>query len=389
MPEALNITLVVERPDLTRGGREVYTVRLAEALARRGHAVTVLCQSTSWQAPEGISLVKLGRRGLGRARRMLNFVSDVQAYVGQHHCHVVHAMLPVPGANVYHPHGGPIPAAIAGSLRRHRAPTRPIASLLKQLNACRRQSAELERRIVEDPQTLCVCVSQLVARQFRRYYGRSDRAPVVFNGVDVPDPAGHERAHDRQRLRFSLGVSCDDPVFLVVATNFALKGVSETILAFSRWYHGSGRQTNPHLLVVGRELTEGYQRFAGLRDVGNRVHFLPPTERIFQMYAAADALVLLTWYDPCSLTVLEAARWGIPSLTTRFNGAAEAFTEGGCLVVDSPRDRRLIIAALDELADPQHRRPHAERCLALADTLSLERHVDRLLEVYAKAPPVR
>ncbi|MCD6365346.1 MAG: glycosyltransferase family 4 protein, partial [Planctomycetes bacterium] len=164
-----------------------------------------------------------------------------------------------------------------------------------------------------------------------------------------------------------------------------LKGVAETISAFAKWYHGRRDKIDARLAVVGRDMVEGYRRHAGLRDVGNRVIFAGPDDEIFKWYAAADAFVLLSWYDPCSLTVLEAARWSIPSLTTRFNGAAEAFDAGGCLVVDSPRDTRAIVSALDELADGEARGRHARACAKLADKLSMDRHVDELLEVYAEA----
>ena len=40
-------------------------------------------------------------------------------------------------------------------------------------------------------------------------------------------------------------------------------------------------------------------------------------------YFAADFLVHPTFYDPCSLVVLEALACGLPVITTRANGASE------------------------------------------------------------------
>ena len=122
-----------------------------------------------------------------------------------------------------------------------------------------------------------------------------------------------------------MGVSSEAIIFLTIATNFPLKGVTETIAAFAKWYHRQPVAPEAQLVVVGRDFVEGYDRFAGLRDVGSKVVFAPPTREVFKWYAAADAFVLLTWYDPCSLVVLEAARWGIPSITTRFNTAVGNF----------------------------------------------------------------
>ena len=43
-------------------------------------------------------------------------------------------------------------------------------------------------------------------------------------------------------------------------------------------------------------------------------------------YAAADAFALPTWYDSCSLVVLEALASGLPVITTTHNGASELMT---------------------------------------------------------------
>ena len=69
-------------------------------------------------------------------------------------------------------------------------------------------------------------------------------------------------------------------------------------------------------------------------------------------YAAADVFVLPTFYDPCSLSVSEAAASGLPSVTTRFNGAAELLTEGvdGSVIAD-PADDVELAGAIRPLLD--------------------------------------
>jgi UDP-glucose:(heptosyl)LPS alpha-1,3-glucosyltransferase len=243
----------------------------------------------------------------------------------------------------------------------------------------------LEQQLVGDPGLTCLAVSRMVAREFDEYYRRTQGVRVVYNAVDVPDPAGEARSDARQRQRFRLGLEPDDCAFITVAKNFALKGVAESIVAFARWFHARRGGGDARLLVVGRESPEGYQRHAGLRDVGRQVQFVPHTDDVFQWYAAADACILLSWYDPCSRVVLEATRWGIPSITTRFNGAAEILEDGAGIVVESPRETAAIVAAMEELADADARAARREACMRIADGLSIERHVDELLEAYAAA----
>jgi UDP-glucose:(heptosyl)LPS alpha-1,3-glucosyltransferase len=204
----------------------------------------------------------------------------------------------------------------------------------------------------------------------------------VYNGVDLPAIDADDWRHWRQRRRYDLGVGQQDTVFLSVAGNFALKGVDQAIRHYARWRRrwGAGRTTR--FVVVGGEMTERHERTANLLGVGREVLFVPPTPDIFEWYAAADACVLLSWYDPCSRTVLEAVRCGIPAVTTGYNGAAEILAGGAGIVVAGPGDADGTVAAFEELADPRKRAERADKCRAIADSLSMAEHVGRLDEVY-------
>jgi len=384
----MKIALVIERMDVRRGGRETSTAQIAAGLAARGHQVSIICRSGSWRSA-GVELCQLGRRGLLRVQHLRNFVADVADQIARAQHDVVHAMLPVPSADVYQPRGGTVPGQRRADRRRRSAPANLAAKLAEPLNLRRREMAELERGVVADQKVLCLAVSEMVAREFADHYGRTSRVHVVYNAVEVPDPDDEQWADHRQRLRFKMGVAQDEPVFLTVAKNFRLKGIDQAIVAFAKWFHRRDSRRNGRLVVVGRDTVEGYQRHAGLRDVGNQVLFVPQTEDIFQWYAAADVCLLLSWYDPCSRVVLEATRWGIPSITTVYNGAAEILADGAGIVVSSPKDTRAIVRAMDALADRDRRGPCAEKCLLTADRLSMDRHGDELLSAYREVASPR
>jgi UDP-glucose:(heptosyl)LPS alpha-1,3-glucosyltransferase len=370
--------------DPSRGGRETSTAQVASALARRGHAVEILCQRSSWQA-EGVAVKSLGSEGLLPLTRLKNFVAAVGQTVGGNRYDIVHGTLPLPGVNVYQPRGGTVPGQRAAKIRKHRLLGPLSEAITGQLNYRRRLMAELERQVVGDRAVLCLAVSRMIADELERHYGRTDRVRVVYNAVDVPDPAGEQRAHHRQRIRYSLGLARNDTVFITVARNFGLKGVAECIAAFSKWHHGHQGRLESRLVVVGGDNPEAYQRYAGLREVGRQVIFVPPTQDIFDWYAAADVCLLLSWYDPCSRVVLEATRWGIPSITTAYNGAAEALAGGAGIVVNSPRNIKAVVAAMDELSDPEKRAAYCTACMQAAGQLTIEGHVDELLKAYAEA----
>ena len=381
----MKIALVIERIDLHRGGRETSTAQVAIELARNGCDVTVVCQSGTWSAP-GVEVLQIGTRGSSRTTRMVNFAADVAKAVSGRKFDIVQTTLPIPRANVYRPRGGTAPAQLAASLRRRSLAGRMLRKLTEPFNSYRRTMARFERELLTGGGAICLCVSRMVQDECLTYYGLSDGVEVVFNCVDAP--TGDARQADRTRMREEIGAGPDDPVFLTVATNFELKGVAQGIEAFAKWRRRSGSDGS-RLVVVGRKSPDRYVKLAGDSGAAGAVAFVPPTQDIFQWYAAADAVMLLSWYDPCSRVVLEAARWSIPSITTRFNGAGEAFENGGCIVVDSPLDIGAITAACAELADPIKRQAHCRACGALGDYLGVERHAKQLLEAYRRAPALR
>lgn len=378
----MRIALVIERMDPGRGGREMATAEIAVELARREQEVTIICQEADWSG-QGVAIRRLGRRGLGRMGQLRNFVADVQREISRAGYDIVQAMLPLPGANVYQPHGGTVPAQRISRIRKHGPLGRINATISEFFKPQRRLMRMLEKQVVQDSETLILAVSQMIQREFGDYYKRQDGIKVIYNGVDVPQIPDAEKEQWRKRKRAELKVEADEILFLVVANNFALKGVAEAITAFGRWLGQRGERIGARLVVVGNGKPGRYRPQVKREGIGEQVIFAGPTEQIFQWYAAADACILLSWYDPCSRVVLEAARWGLPSITTAYNGAAEIVADGA-VAVSSPGDIDAVVAGLEELADAEKRSQRAKGCLRIADRISIEHHVEQLVAVYAE-----
>jgi UDP-glucose:(heptosyl)LPS alpha-1,3-glucosyltransferase len=375
----VRIALTIEHMDPSGGGRETSTAQIAMELADRGHDVTILCQRARWEHPGvKIQTIDVSGRRVARARR---FVTGAQKVMSTERFDVVLTTLPIPGANVYQPRGGTIPAQAAASARRRGRWLGAFGRFVEPLNRMRRFMGAMEREMMRDRSCRLLAVSDMVRREFVRYYGRGD-GQVIFNAVTPPAMDGETRQHERQRMRYMLGLGQDDPMFVCIAKNFMLKGVLEMMAGYSDWVQEGPAGARSRLVVIGRDDVEGYTRIAGLRHVGKQVVFVPPTDEIDRFYAAADACVLLSWYDPCSRVVLEATNWGIPSVTTRFNGASEILDKGAGIVVDSPRSRRAVRDAFATLAEAESRRGYAEACSGLAGALTIERHVDELEAVF-------
>src|SRR5687768_382449 len=117
----MKIALVILHADPARGGAERYTIDLAAALARRGHAVSLLA-TTFATPPNGAVTVNLDAGGVTRLGKYRRFLAALDEHLAQSAYDVVHAMLPVRRCDVYHPHAGVAAEAIETGHLKHRAP---------------------------------------------------------------------------------------------------------------------------------------------------------------------------------------------------------------------------------------------------------------------------
>src|SRR5262249_46218963 len=103
-------------------------------------------------------------------------------------------------------------------------------------------------------------------------------------------------------------------------------------------------------------------------------------------YFGADFLVHPTFYDPCSLVVLEALACGLPVITSRYNGASELLApprEG--YVLADPHDHARLAGGLAQLCDPARRSACAQGARRTAAQWTFEHHYRQLLQVFVEA----
>jgi len=377
----MKVALVIEKMDTSRGGREVSTAGIAENLAARGYEVEILCQKGRLDAP-GVKICALGGAGLGRDWKLRDFYGKLETFLRHQDYDLVHSTMPLPGADIYQPRGGTAPARLEASRRRRGPVLGDVYKFFARLDPAKRLIACKEKKVARDEKTLCLPNSEMVAGEFRLHYNRSRRVQVVYNGVSVPDVDESERLRWRQARRADIDCDEDEPVFLTVAKNLELKGVPSLLKAYADWRNISGLEKPGKLVIAGGNRPYRLIKMSGDHGLSGSVIFVSHTDSIFEWYSAADACVHLSWYDACSRVVLEATRWGLPSITTVYNGAAEILGAGAGIVVGDPEDKKAVISALEEMADSKSRTERKVACRMAADYLSLERHVKELVEIY-------
>ncbi len=114
-----------------------------------------------------------------------------------------------------------------------------------------------------------------------------------------------------------------------------------------------------------------------------RVQFLGSRTDVSELYLAADVCVLPTYNDPCSRTVLEALSFGLPCITTAYDGSSECIRDGEQgFVIDSPDSVDALANALDKLSDEPTRRYMSEKARTLGALVSMRRHATEVLRLY-------
>jgi UDP-glucose:(heptosyl)LPS alpha-1,3-glucosyltransferase len=217
-----------------------------------------------------------------------------------------------------------------------------------------------------------VAISDMVKQDMMRWYRiPEERIHVVYNGVDI------ERFHPRNRqyreeIRRRHGIG-EDLVILFVSNNFRMKGLNVLIKALAKVKKGSPPPFK--LLVLGRDHQDPPLRLAREKEIAEEVIFAGSTSEPEKYYGASDLLVHPTFYDACSLTVLEALASGLPVITTHSNGASGIITQGQeGFVISDPREDQSLAEDISFFLNREKLEKASIAARRLAESYSLERN---------------
>ena len=329
----MRIALAVDTLDAARGGAERGIAALGRALSDRGHAVTLVCARTS--APDPRWTVRtLKRPRLLKFRRVRGFALAASRILPEYEASV--SFGDIPGAGVYLPHGGVWASwrkqEIASSETRAEAKARAQAI---DRSPRQRAARELEEATLRHPGLKgVIALSHMVRDNLKYTAGYEGPVAVIPNGIVLPGPAPRQRRPGPPRLLFA-------------AHNFRLKGLANFVRIVARLKDTEG-------IIAGRGGPLLYRRLARKLGCAGRLRFLGGDASMEALYSEADVLVQPTFYDPCSLTTLEALARGIPVVTSRLNGAGELIrlTGAGAVVSDPRNDAAFAEAVERVLAHP-------------------------------------
>jgi UDP-glucose:(heptosyl)LPS alpha-1,3-glucosyltransferase len=383
----MRIALNYRNVDPNKGGAETYVVDLAGALLRRGHQVTLVSESLRTEAiPGQVEVLKVPVSGWSRASKVRSFAinSEVILRSNQDRFDVTMGFINTWHHDVIIPQGGLRAGSILHNSRRFRSPVRRgLYRLSKWFSPGEWNYDGIERRQY-DPAlgAKVIAVSRLVAGHLEKFREVDpQRIEVIYNSIDPDRFKVENPSAVRSETRAKYGIGDDEDVGLFVGHNFWLKGLAPLLEALAVRTGGEPVR----LLVSGRGKLGPFRRMVDRYGLSDQVKLLGFVPDVASLFHAADFFVSPTYYDPCSLVVMEALACGLPVITTGCNGAGELITQGReGFVIETPHHQSDLIAAIDAMTHRESRNAMAFAARELGRKQTFDAHVDKLESLFAR-----
>jgi UDP-glucose:(heptosyl)LPS alpha-1,3-glucosyltransferase len=287
--------------------------------------------------------------------------------------------------NIFNPHGGVEKAYLKQEFRSiDRISYRVYKKLRRYLSFQHYLKLWIQKKQYVGPRVRkIIAISRMVKKDIMSYYHvPEEKVAVIPNCVDLERFHPKNRAMYRATKRRDLGIDEKAITLLFVGNNYRLKGLEPLLQAVAFLQNRSVRE-RLRLLVIGRGQVSLYAQVAQGLGISQCTVFLGPVGSIEQFYAASDIYVQPTFYDPCSLTVLEALASGLPAITTRFNGAADVMVSNrGGKVIDDPGNTEELAESIASFFDEGRRNEARLVARDWMENYPPSRHIEEVLRVY-------
>jgi glycosyltransferase involved in cell wall biosynthesis len=308
----MRICMLISRypPDL--GGMELQCQRLSQALARRGHQVTVLTEAAGLSQPtetleDGVRVVRCPGPGNPPWSTLLSGVR-MTGY-----------LLKNKDFDLYHAHMLALPALLAlglGKILR-----KPV--LVKAAGAGATGDVGTSQRLWRGRAKIAlfkqwarhvVCPSHDTLNEFKALGIPENRLHPIPNAVDTGrfSPASSEQ---RQQARAALKLPGDRLIAVYAGRWAPGKGVERLLDIWTSKAREPGFSWNLLLLLANKE-KETQTRMGQRPSLGDRVHIFHNVKDPAPYYQASDLAVLLSDAEGLSNFLLETMACGVPALTT-------------------------------------------------------------------------
>lgn len=242
-----------------------------------------------------------------------------------------------------------------------------------------------------DPRPEIVAISHMIRKDMESFFHVSSRdIHVVYNGVDTSRYNKNLRHTLRGPLRKRLGVAEDDVIFLFISYDLKKKGIEPLMEAASQLNFSAHDKFK--IIIVGGLPSRALARRIKHLHLDDTVVFTGPVRSTEEYYANSDVFVLPTYYDACSLVVIEAMACGLPPITTTANGAAGIITDGrDGFVISHPPGSLDLAKKMEVFLDGEKLFRMSHEASRVGHHYSLQRNHQEMIRIFddiaASKPP--
>ena len=355
------------------GGAEGFSQSLITQLSGEGHEVHIYAIAWTGEPPaRNVYFHKVPAVTFNSFLRDLTFALSSKRQVARDHYDVIQSHDKTLYQDIYRAGDG----CHSEWLRQRWRRTGLFGRLSMLLNPYHWLILGLERSIFKKHRyRKIMAISEMVKRNIIEHYGvPADDIVVIFNGVDLERFHPKNKERYRQEVRRQYGVTDTEFVTLFVGSGFERKGVKYLLEAAELL------DVPVTIMIVGKGSEEKFRH--GVRK--QRVIFCGPQKQIERYYAAADAFVFPTIYEPFGNVHLEALASGLPVITTKNSGASEVIEQGrNGFVVKAPEDIRAIAEGMQKLLDRDLLRAMAGEARRTAEKFTFERYTGEIMGLYS------
>ncbi|MCM8533398.1 MAG: glycosyltransferase family 4 protein [Lentisphaeraceae bacterium] len=381
----MKIAFVTEHFNPGKGGQETYMNDFTKFLISEGHEVHFYTQDKH-ENQDKLFFHQVSVSGLFVKLRWLQwvfFAKEAKRLADMEGVDILMGTGKCMGVNVFQPHGGTTRASQRQNALLVRSPLHTFFKIFfNTLSPKHIVAKKIETLQYSNENCQFVAISEMVKSHMNEFYKiPQEKITLVYNGIDT---SKFSPATDAERLqaRKDLGLPEKDVIFSTVAHNFKLKGVREIIEAAVEI---SKTRTDFKIVIAGNGKRKKFQALAEKLGVSEYILFLGAVNNPEKVYTASDVYVQATWYDPCSLVVLESLAAGLPTITTKFNGAGELIEDGKSgFVVSRPDSLQELSETMLKLFDPELRERIGERAREAVKDRTLENNFKQMLSVFKK-----
>jgi UDP-glucose:(heptosyl)LPS alpha-1,3-glucosyltransferase len=377
------IAFAMEKFSRYAGGAESYAVSLATTLIKNGWEIHLFGEK--WDAePQDAHFHEIHiPKFLPAWIKLLLFALKHKKFIKQNNYDVIMGFGNTIYMNVYQSHGGVHQLSTARKVYSEKNPLlRAIKRILIFLSVKQWTRAWIEAAPFRlKPQPKIIAIADMIKEDIKSFFhADGDKIEIIYNGVDT----GRYNKSLLQRMRGSLRAKWDvnenDVVFLFVSYDLKKKGIEPLIEAAAKLKRTGNN--NFKIVVVGGLPYRSIVKLVERLDVKNNIIFEGRIKSIDEFYANGDAFVLPTFYDACSLVVIEAMAAGLPSITTVFNGACGIITDGkDGYIISHPPDSSDLADKMRLLMDCKKLRKMSKEAALTGQKYSAERNHREIMRI--------